>query len=86
MQLGRSDSGWTRSYKANMLWGSNGLGGDVYILRSAEDPARVAHLAALEGNNDVSINLSLPTLDEFNIGSEAASLLEAANVAMRRPF
>ncbi|CAK0829167.1 unnamed protein product, partial [Prorocentrum cordatum] len=57
--------------------GSNGLGGDARVLRSAENPGRVARLAVLEGSGDVNLDLQQTSFDEFGIGAEAAAPLGA---------
>ena len=64
--------------------GSNGLGGDVFILRNPEDPVRVAHLSAQEGSSGANVDIEQTTVVEFIICSETVPLLEAANTAVRR--
>ncbi|CAK0862301.1 unnamed protein product [Prorocentrum cordatum] len=58
--------------------GSNGLGGDVYILRGEEDPVQCAHVTVLEGVNDVQVEFTDSTLTEFGILADKASLMDAA--------
>eukprot|EP00959_Pyramimonas_sp_CCMP1952_P419804 8793310-Pyramimonas_sp.AAC.1 len=55
--------------------GSNGLGGDVYILRGEEDPVQCAHVSVLEGVNDVQVEFTDSTLTEFGILADKGSLM-----------
>ena len=66
--------------------GSNGLGGDIYVLRSQEDPVRVAHLTPSDVCDDIHVDLETAALPEFGLEAHADALIDAAKVALRRPF
>eukprot|EP00959_Pyramimonas_sp_CCMP1952_P138660 2902306-Pyramimonas_sp.AAC.1 len=49
--------------------GSNGLGGDVYILRSAEDPVQICHIDLVNSESEpprVAINFFPDQFAEFH--------------------
>eukprot|EP00959_Pyramimonas_sp_CCMP1952_P008753 183137-Pyramimonas_sp.AAC.1 len=56
------------------------------VLRSREDPVRVAHITPSDGSDEIRVDLEVSALPEFGLEAHADALTEAAKVAFRRPF